>query len=869
MDYINNKIAKQIKFISSSQIIDDHALKTYYQVRIEFLLIFIMSYYWNANIDILGSDEKEYVFRKILRPTFGDIIEIIRKLDINKEIFKNKQFYESLNKYPKIRNEMIGHGYTFGDTDDAFLKTLDELYNNINTENYYILANEVDLILVKNKINNIYNGVVYKSNGDYSPWSCPIETNEFKTNNIYGCYNLNTYFRLSPFIDIDYENDNEISIFCSIKENLTGNIEYNKLFKTGKKYKEWEELNNFNIEIDQIKRKSKNSTILNLFENNYGKYIEIDNSIKKEIKNFLINNKSSVCATLWGHGGVGKTAAIQSVIDDISNDNKRYFEYIIFLSAKDRYYDYYKASIKELNCRRFVTLSEIILEINRIVFGKDTDDKNLLINFNGKILIIIDDFETFLQKDKKDISDFIKSLNINNHKIVITTRSATLITGEEIQTNELSEEATKKFLFEILKIKNQTNLINNELNSKEISKKIYEVTSGRPLFIFQLAILIGQKGSVNNVIEKFDLKSTPQAIDFLYGRIYEYLSSKAKDIFVVISLIVSKNDLSNLIEKLKFILNEENSTNFDIAFDELAKLKIIENTEEGFFKLYSQEILEIMSEYYHKRDERFKDFIQSRIKLIAKEKTLDNERALLVNADSNRVFKNEEEVLSGYRHIVNRPTSPLNIKLHAVLNMAEYLFNDRGKKEDAVKILKDYRHLFLCNNSFVKIYSGYLWSTGKKKEAINILQDCYVTKVDSIKNNLELSGLLLTYDCIYEINNKEEIKEKDRRNEINKPEFIKLIKSSNEEFKRIVSKIGKPLFEYCKEINIQNITPAAKQNITVGFFQLVNVCIRIKDFNFALEICNFIIENMSSHYHQQFKSKIDQIKKYYTEPIRK
>ena len=102
MDYINNKIAKQIKFISSSQIIDDHALKTYYQVRIEFLLIFIMSYYWNANIDILGSDEKEYVFRKILRPTFGDIIEIIRKLDINKEIFKNKQFYESLNKYPKI-----------------------------------------------------------------------------------------------------------------------------------------------------------------------------------------------------------------------------------------------------------------------------------------------------------------------------------------------------------------------------------------------------------------------------------------------------------------------------------------------------------------------------------------------------------------------------------------------------------------------------------------------------------------------------------------------------------------------------------------------------------------------------------------------
>lgn len=47
---------------------------------------------------------------------------------------------------------------------------------------------------------------------------------------------------------------------------------------------------------------------MNTFEKNYIEYI--DSGIRNadsQLREFLINNKSNVSATLWGHGGIGKT----------------------------------------------------------------------------------------------------------------------------------------------------------------------------------------------------------------------------------------------------------------------------------------------------------------------------------------------------------------------------------------------------------------------------------------------------------------------------------------------------------------------------------------------------------------------------------
>ncbi len=327
---------------------DKSSLKQHYQARFEYILIYLLSYLWNKNSSSLDREDKEFVFKKIIKPTIGDIVQICRKLDISKEILKNGRLSNSIEKYTPIRNEKIGHGYVFEDKTEDFLNTLDELYGSVLSSSVDIFSKEIDLVFVTSSSGGIFRGINFKADGaSYLPWSCPREINDFQENNLYGFYEGN-YFRISPFIEIQNFGQ-EIYCFSSIAEKLIGKIKYNRLVDTGTTFREWSELSELDIENDGIKQKSANGTIRNVYENNFKKYIDI--GIKEKVFDFLLKNKSSACATIWGHGGVGKTATIQSVCDDLSNDEKKKFDYVVFLSAKDRRYNYYTGTIEEIDER--------------------------------------------------------------------------------------------------------------------------------------------------------------------------------------------------------------------------------------------------------------------------------------------------------------------------------------------------------------------------------------------------------------------------------------------------------------------------------------------------------------------------------------
>ena len=115
-----------------------------------------------------------------------------------------------------------------------------------------------------------------------------------------------------------------------------------------------------------------NGTIINKFENNYSsfQYIETQ-SIQKKIEDF-INNQSCVYATLWGHGGVGKTAAVQNFCEKLETDSERKFDYILFVSAKDRLYDSYTGTIKPIQDN--ATFVTIIKNLNRLIRNEEAFD---------------------------------------------------------------------------------------------------------------------------------------------------------------------------------------------------------------------------------------------------------------------------------------------------------------------------------------------------------------------------------------------------------------------------------------------------------------------------------------------------------------
>lgn len=867
MDYIRKQIDQRIDFLQTMG--DKNALKQHFQARFEYVLVYLLAYLWNKNIDKLDYEDKEFVYQSIIKPTIGNLVAICRKLDIDKEIFKKSKLSQALDKYPSARNELLGHGFVYEDAPEKLLSTLQELYDCVLVAELPILKNDVDLVYVTSLDNSTYKGILYKKDGaTYAPWSCPKTIFSFKTNSLYASQGLNTYFRLSPFIEIT-SYGKEFYFFNCIDEKLLGKVKYNRLLETGILYKEWDELCELDVTNDGIKVKSHNGTIRNIYENNYRKYIDI--GIKGKLKTFLIKNNASVCATVWGHGGVGKTATIQSLCEDLANNERKVFDYIIFLSAKDRRYDYYSGKIEEIY-DRIATFSELIKGINKVLYNIESDDPDQFTKISGKkIFLVVDDFETFPKEEKDKIEEFVSELNTNHHKVIITTRAANINIGQEFQTNELTEQETVKFLLEVIKNEElgSDEVIKRQLDNPEVIHKVFEITSGRPLFIFQFAFVLGQRGIEDAL--NFKIKEGDTAISFLFGRIYDYLSPKAKDLFVVLSLLVNQDGLSNVIEKSQYILNlEHDSDTFNSAVNELVKLKILKIDEERkFFEIYSKEIFQIMTDYFEKRPSVFKGNCVSRRNQVNRDKTLDVEHSLLLTANANRLAKNEIEVIDSYKQIINRATSPLEVKLPAILNLAAYLV-DRGKKELALKFLDDYSYHFnkdaakgsnekLYYATFTKMWATYYWANGTREQKEKAIASLLAYASSGFNFNedidIEISGMLLQYRSILVISDWQDLKEKSNYNEITISEFRSIREKQKQECKDIHDRHGVFLYNAIMPKKLDEISSGARQNVITGLYSFLEILLRLQKLDLALKICEYVLYCAPKSFHSQFKKK--------------
>lgn len=863
MDFIRRNLERKIELLTAQNKSAD--LRVHYQAIYEYMIILVMSYLWNKNFDSLGVDEKEYISSAIVKPSIGSIVEIARKLDVGNEIFSNKKLQKSFDKYPSLRNEKLGHGFTFEDETDAFLISFDELHQSLLESGVFIFCDNLELINVVGVGTGNAIGIIYKPNGaDYLPWSCPMGVHNFENTGLYGFTEGKGYFKLHPFIQINDEN--EFYIFSSIQEKLSGLARFNRLIKTGHTLREVKEFVNIVVDFDDKKRRCSNGTVLNNFSKNYKKYIET--GIKRKINKFLISNKSSVFATVWGHGGVGKTASIQSVCEDLGNVENKKFNYVVFLSAKDRLYNYYQGVINEIH-EKVSTLDDIIVYTNEIMFSVSSSDSSDIIEFDGQLLMVIDDFETFSSDEKGKILDFIKLLNINHHKVIITTRAATLILGEEIKSNELTEDEMIKFLLEVIEI--EAPLVNikqiqSYLEKDSNYKKVHEMTSGRPLFIFQFAVLLAQKALADEVIN-IDIKSSGNAVKFLYDRIYDYLSPVAQNLFVAMCLLVSSDDLTNVVEKLQYLVNmEDQQDDFDNGINELVKLKIIEIFEQKFFRVYSREILKFMNEYYQQNIAQDKEKLTSRLLLVGKDKKLDNDHALLINADSSKITGAEGEVISKYRYIINREQTSYVVKLQALLNLGSYLFSTKNDAEGALRLFADYRQVFDKDIKFLKAYIQYLWAADiddSRDASIKLIKWFFWTKNELSEDmRLQLNSLLVMYESISVINDREVLKEEKRFDIITIAEYEERYNAQKNIMNTIISKAGARLVEVLIGNQILELSSATRTQVLAGLVQLVEVYIRLKRYAQARNICDKVIDVLPQNFHQPFKSKLKKLDMY-------
>lgn len=847
-------------------------LLVHYQSRLEYQLILLLGYLWNKNRETLDEIDKGQLYQMAQRPTIGDVADMCKRLDTQNIFRKNKKFSHALMKYPGLRNSYLGHGYTYADGQEAIIEQLDELSNAITESDVEIFTQDVDFVYVSSIDGSCYKGICYKSDGDTISWSCPGEVGKFLVGHLYASFGINSYSCLSPFVEID-NFGNGIYVYCNVEEKLLGKIKYNRLLETGVKHIEWEEIARLCITNDGTKIKTGNGTIINVFDRNYKKYIGV--GIKSKLRDFLTKNMASVCATVWGHGGVGKTATVQSVCDDLANEVYKHFDYIIFMSAKDRRYNMYTGNIEQIS-GSITTYEELVSGINSLMFGIQNDDINHIVDYDGKVLLIIDDYETFSKENKDKIESFIQQLNTNHHKVLVTTRAASINLGMMFHNNELSEDDSVNFLLDIVENEGlgDRTFFKREMLDDDFKHVFFATTNGRPLFIYQFAYIMAQKGLRD--AKKYKINEQRSAIEFLYGRLYDYLSPKAKNIFVVLSLLVDSKNTVNVIEKAKYIANMENDDDgFQSAVSELEQLKIIRFGDEdnNFFEVYSPEILQMMNDYYQKRDANFKRSCTRRREQINKDRKLDVEHSLLLSADSNRDTKNEIEVIDSYKQILNRTTSPIDVKMSAILNLASYLAL-KGKREEALKCFEDYNHLFSSippKNTdrdkyalYTKMWAAYSWASDEanRKKAVEILLNYARTGFNYSKNyDLELSGMLLQYNSIIAISDWQDLRLKRENDEISPLKFRQERDIQIKDCITIHKRLGWPLYKAVCQRMLSDFSSGARQNIAGGLYNYTDVLARIHRYEDAIEICQYILVNSFTNYHAQFQRRKDWIEK--------
>ena len=616
MDHILFRI-RQEKEIAKS-LGETRTYVDYCRIEFEYTCIFLLGYLWNKNFSSsrLTSRRRLSVLQSIAKPSIGDMVNICRTLDLEGEFFDGRKKKTPLDRYPSIRNHNFGHSFVFDDKIGEIGEVLEELLSDLFSREGSILLEDFVLVLVTQIDDDVAKGIKF---GDSAGpvWQCSARVAQFRSNNVYAkpVNESNTYHRLSPFILI--KRPSHFYLFRVMSNVLNGHTTYYQIFNTGTEERYWqEEFSQPAYKNDKLVM-SGNGTVQNRYTKNFKRYIDLGSGIKKKIKDF-IKNESSVCAVVWGHGGVGKTATVQSLCEDFCQGEKR-FDYIIFASAKDRIFDHQTGSIKVtalservdsyeglmrlIYTTRYSTPEELEGEVvsSEETLGTTEDRKQKtpeelegeVIKSEGRFLIVIDDYETFLSGEREKIESFIERLEAGKHKVLITTR-ANVPAWKQLPTDELSASQTMQFLIEVMKSEFDTypieNVVRHANADPTVQDKVYDITSGRPLFIFYFANVLVQEG-VEKALTR-DIKDKESAREFLFGRIFSYLSRPAQTVFRAISALVTAQDLTHVVAKLQFIVDmEREEDNFTQSLAELQKLKVIEVSDNDLFQVYSPEIL--------------------------------------------------------------------------------------------------------------------------------------------------------------------------------------------------------------------------------------------------------------------------------------
>jgi len=847
----------------------DVEIKEIKRARVDFLIILLVAYLWDQNIDNQDYETKKLLLEYIEKPTIGDLFDCcIHLAGSKKELKKLKKQVEKIKQtYLKLRNSKIGHGYSFADDSKQYNEGIDKCYDDISNIVSLTIGEkeEYDFIYIHDYSENTYNGLSFVFNS-VNKHKIQIDLIELDQGGLY-LYKYSTadYIKISPFINYSIQEDN-FFIFSKIQDGLKGSISTVGIIKTNPNHTVYDKSFCSPIVIeDGNKVISKTGCVKNKFQLNFDQYIEIK-SIRNKLEDFLRAN-SSVAITIWGHGGTGKTALTQYICEQYWQSKD--FSYIVFLSAKDRKFDYKLHKI--VDQKQMVSkYQDVIKSLSELLFNEESYSEDIIsriLSFkeqDKKILIVLDDFETFDNETQESLKILIEKMDVNLFKVIITTRMDIRVGGVQIKTNDLNEEEIKDFLLHLINSntfgftkENQVNLKKEiEINQKYL-KEIRDITWGRPIFIYQFLNFLQSRPKLISALSLFKkFSNEKEKIQFLYGRIYNNLKEPAKDIFVVVGkLLQNRGELSEEIDKVKYLCNHLSENSFYEGFNELVNMRLVEKLlDESVFRVYgnSKEIQELMLEEFDKRSSDFKTNIED--SMILKSKKSETLGETLVKDLEYKIskFDTEENISELFKKIINSEFK-IDIKFNAISLFIDYKASITDKKT-SVDELEKYENI-ISNDSEVStryhLFALSLISKISLSERGSYI-DRFGAKIKSLNNlDINLRMSLFVQESTFWINSRNLTK-----NEIDSDSKNQKLKKEAGNFQRLF-KEGSNIFS-----DIKASTELISEDIIKNFsYSFIEICRRTQQVDAAYSIYEYIKKIFDSDLDEKFESIISKIKR--------
>ena len=148
------------------------------------------------------------------------------------------------------------------------------------------------------------------------------------------------------------------------------------------------------------------------------------------------------------------------------------------------------------------------------------------------------------------------------------------------------------------------------------------------------------------------------------------------------------------------------------------------------------------------------------------------------------------------------------------------------------------------------MYAHYCWSDGEREKAIEVLMNTQT------RRTFDLLGLCLTFQSILLIERKEDLKARRNVGDIAQNTFDRENRDINRELRELSTNQGKPLFRRVRNYGLEKLNSEERQNVVTGLYHFSGICVRLWEFESAIDICSFVLERSLSLLRNEFEKRL-------------